>query len=68
MKQAKKKYLVYYWDTFDNVTLLVGEADSLEKAKEIMRNKYGDRLSPIGADQVDIVDLAGNVVHTEYVR
>ena len=66
MKQTKK-YGLWYWDTFDNHTILVGEADSLEETKEIMQNKYGDRLFRAGADQIDIVDLNGNVVHTEYV-
>ena len=63
MIKHKKPFGIYHWDTFDNETLLVGEADTLEEAKKKVKDKYGDRIQPLrGADQVDIVDQAGNIV------
>jgi len=60
--QHKKNFGVYHWDTFDNTTFLMDEADTFKKAEKIVQKKYGDRLSSNGADQVDIVDKKGNVV------
>jgi len=58
----KKEFGIYHWDTFDNETILVGEADTLEEAQSFVQNKYGDRIRPNGADQADIVDSKGNVI------
>lgn len=58
----KKKFGIYHWDTFDNETILVAEANSLEKAMEIVQKHYGNRIGDNRADQVDIVDKAGNVI------
>lgn len=60
----KKEFGIYHWDTFDNTTLLIDEADSLEEANEKIKNKYGNRIRCNGADQVDIVDSKGSVVKT----
>lgn len=57
-----KKFGIYHWDTFDNETFLVDQADTLEKATTIVMEKYKGRISGNGADQVDIVDLKGNIV------
>ena len=56
------EYGIYHWDTFDNETILVGEANTLVEAKQKVVNKYGPRLRRDGADRVDIVDLQGNVI------
>lgn len=58
----KKKFGVYHWDTFDNETLLIAEADTLEEAQEIVNTRYKGRISGNGADRVDIVDDRGNIV------
>jgi len=59
-----KKFGIYHWDTFDNVTGLVGEADTLEEAKDFVQEKYNTRIRRTGADQVDIVDSKGAVRET----
>lgn len=58
----KKKYGVYHWDTFDNETLLIAEADTVEEAQEIINERYKGRISGNGADRVEIVDNQGNIV------
>ena len=58
----KRKFGIYHWDTFDNETILIAEADTFKKAKEKVKKRYKDRIGPSGADKVDIVDLRGNVV------
>lgn len=58
----KKEFGIYHWDTFDNETILVDEADTLEEAKQKVINKYDKRIKKSGADQVDIVDSKGNIV------
>jgi hypothetical protein len=60
--QHKKEFGVYHWDTFDNETILIDEADTLNEAREKVQKKYKNRISASGADQVDIVDRAGNIV------
>jgi hypothetical protein len=60
--QHNKNFGVYHWDTFDNETLLVGEANTLNEAEEIVQKKYKGRISGQGADQVDIVDKKGSIV------
>lgn len=57
-----KEFGVYHWDTFDNETLLIAEADTLEEAQDIVNERYKGRISGNGADQVDIVDKKGNIV------
>lgn len=64
----KKNFGVYHWDTFDNETLLVDEADTLEEAQEILNKRYKGRISGNGADKVDIVDKQGNIVQQVSVR
>jgi hypothetical protein len=50
-------YSVYHWDTFDNETILVkGGFDDLDKARDFVKEHYGKRIRPTGADKVDIVD------------
>lgn len=58
----KKEYGIYYWDTFDNETFLVGEADTSVEAIEFVNDKYSDRIRRNGADRVEIVDLKGNIL------
>ena len=58
----KKAFGIYYWDTFDNETDLVAEADTFPEAEKKVQKKYGKRIGGHGADRVDIVDLKGNVV------
>jgi hypothetical protein len=58
----KKKYGIYHWDTFDNVTLLVDEADTIEQANSKIHNRYGSRFSMQGADCVEIVDKKGCII------
>lgn len=60
--EHKKSFGIYHWDTFDNETFLVDEADNIEEANEKVQEKYKGRISGNGADQVDIVDSKGNVV------
>jgi len=62
MINHKKNFGIYHWDTFDNETFLVSEADTLDEAKQKVKDRYGDRISSHGADQVDIVDSDGNVI------
>lgn len=59
----KKKFGIYHWDTFDNTTFLVDEADTLAQARKKVEKQYGSRIRATGADQVDIVDKAGNIIH-----
>lgn len=58
----EKEFGIYYWDTFDNETFLVAEADSLQEASDTALEKYGSQIRTTGADRVDIVDKAGNIV------
>lgn len=60
MIEHSKKFGVYHWDTFDNETIFVAEFDDLEEAANFVKQKYN--ISSSGADQVDVVDLNGNVV------
>lgn len=58
----KKKFGIYHWDTFDNETLLIDEANTLEKAEKKVEEKYKGRISAQGADKVEIVDKKGTVL------
>lgn len=60
MKMPTKKYGVYYWDTFDNDTSLVGEENTIAKATKFVKTQY--RVRRDGADQVDIVTRDGGIV------
>lgn len=62
MISHKKEFGVYHWDTFDNETMLVDDADTLEEAQSIVNEKYKGRIKGHGADRVDIVDKQGNIV------
>jgi hypothetical protein len=58
-----KPFVIYHWDTFDNETFLIDEADTFGEAVEFVKEHYKGRISDNGADQlVDIVDLNGNIV------
>lgn len=59
IEKPTKPYGIYHWDTFDNETFLVGEADTLEEAEKFVVDHYGDRLRPNGADRADIVRFPG---------
>ena len=58
----KKNFGIYHWDTFDNVTILIDEANTLKEAEKKVRERYGDRIKASGADQVDIVDKYGKII------
>ncbi len=60
-----KEFGIYHWDTFDNETLLIAEADTLDLAQGIVTGWFGERISEQGADQIDIVDKNG-VVQKKY--
>jgi hypothetical protein len=65
-------FAICHWDTFDSDDddggiMLVGGADTLEEAITKVKEHYGDRLKDNGADQVDIIDPAGNVVWKHHV-
>lgn len=64
----KKAYGIYHWDTFDNETLLIGEARTLKAAQDFVQKRYAGRIGSDGADQVDIVDRKGNIVWKASVR
>lgn len=55
-----KNFGVYYWDTFDNITSLVNEFDTIIEAEAFVEKRYTVRST--GADKVDIVDLKGKIV------
>ena len=57
-----KKFGIYHWDTFDDTTFLVDEADTLPQAQKKVTDKYGSSISDDGADRVDIVDKNGKIV------
>jgi hypothetical protein len=63
-KFGTKKFSVCHWDTFDNETITVGGADTLEEATAFVEKRYGDRLRNSGADRVEIVDSSGKVVRS----
>jgi len=64
----KRAFGIYHWDTFDNETILIAERTELEKAIEFVQKRYAGRISPDGADRVDIVDRDGNIVWKASVR
>ena len=62
MIEHTKELGIYHWDTFDNETLLVDEADTLNEAVEKVETRYKGRIRDDGADQVDIVNSKGDIV------
>ena len=62
MTEHSKEYGIYHWDTFDNTTFLVDEADTLNDAIRLVSEHYEGRIRPDGADQVNIVDSMGKIV------
>lgn len=65
MIKHTKPYGIYHWDTFEDgpdATFLVCEADTLQEAEKEVHERYKGRIASNGADQVDIVDLRGNIV------
>lgn len=64
----KKKFGVYHWDTFDNETILMHQCNTQEAAEKYVQKHYGERISPNGADRVDIVDKKGAVLRTYTVK
>ena len=63
-----KEFGIYHWDTFDNETFLVGEANTLPEAITFVKGRYYNRISRSGADQVEIIDLKGNVVEKYHIN
>lgn len=68
IQKFKKAFGIYHWDTFDNETMLIGEADTLKEAQEFVQDEYKGRLGPGGADRVDIVNQLGTVVDNYSTR
>lgn len=73
MIKHKKQFGLYHWDTFDNETILItkdwrtlemAEFDTILEADAFVQEQYAGCISDQGADQVDIVDLQGNVVQS----
>lgn len=62
MIQHKKAFGIYHWDTFDNETLFLHEVDTLVESDIWVRGRYKDRIRADGADQVDVVNLSGDIV------
>lgn len=60
MKNQKKEFGIYHWDTFDNTTFMITEMNTLVKAEDYVFDHYN--ISDNGADQVDIVKKGGIVV------
>lgn len=60
--EQTKEFGVYHWDTFDNETIRIDEFDTLDEATDFVeKDKYKGRISPQGADKVDIVDKSGTI-------
>ena len=68
MIEHKKNFGIYHWDTFDNVTLLIDEANTFKEAKSKLVDKYKDRMASNGADKVEIVDKKGIIVFCSWVK
>ena len=64
---GKAPFVICHWDTFDNETIKIGEANTLDEAISFIEKKYGDRLDVNGADKVEVIDLAGDIVHRQNV-
>lgn len=55
-----KKYGMYYWDTFDDETILIEESDDLNYLRDKVTKKY--RVDSQGADVVEIVNNIGKIL------
>lgn len=65
-KQAKD-YGIFYWDTFDNETFWIAEADTLKQADKWIRANY--EVADNGGDRVEIVlKLSGDIVKRYNVK
>ena len=62
MIKHKKKFGIYHWDTFDNSTILIDEADTYKICEEKVKKRYKSRINNKGADTVEIVNLKGDVL------
>ena len=67
MISHKKEFGVYHWDTFDDVTLLIDEFDTLLESQGFIAKRWKGRLKLNGANQVDIVDRVGTVVESHKI-
>ncbi len=56
------RFGIYHWDTVDDETMLLSQADTIKEAEEYVKKHCC--VEAYGADQVDIVDLRGNVIRT----
>lgn len=59
------KYRIYHWDNFEppgEDTLLIGDAETIQEAEDLIIQKYGNRLFGNGADRIQIVNAQGDVV------
>ena len=62
-----KGFQVYHWDTFDNETIPIGPRHrTVEGAEAFVKDRYGDRIQPDGADRVDIVNEDNRKVVRKY--
>jgi hypothetical protein len=66
--QHIKEFGIYHWDTFDNETFLVDEADTLKEAQDKVGDRYGSSIATDGADQIDIVDKKGTIIKRYKVK
>jgi len=57
-----KAYGIYYWNTLDNETLFLKEFHDMIVAMKYIEERYQGQLRDNGADKIDIVTKAGNVV------
>jgi hypothetical protein len=65
--EVNPPYFVYHWDTFDGQvgSILIGKKEgypSILEADRFIREHYGERLCPSGADKVEVVNKFGQVV------
>lgn len=60
IERPTKAFGIYHWDTFDNTTYLLSEADTQEEAEAYVAANC--RVRDNGADRVDIVTRDGGDV------
>ena len=68
MTKQTKKYAIFHWDTFDNITILISQSDSRAKIDKVFDKKYKDRVSSQGADRVDIVQKGKGIVASYAIK
>lgn len=61
-------FTIHHWDTFDNETIQIGTADTIEEANAFVLKEYEGRIDESGADRVDIVNKNRDVVDTFQVK